>query len=176
MLHHDQRCPCDGRPRQDPLARPRPRQRDECGPRRRRLPPHRARAPCCSASRCWGTPGLNRRLQRQGLRDLLPPGIASRRSKARFTQVWLRTVERHLLDASWPDTLVLRNGGSTSPRHAPRCSTRALESRHPRARDRSSSCGACPGRVGAPGPPAHRRARAVIGHHQPSGNRHGKLG
>ncbi len=56
------------------------------------------------------TPTLNRRLQREGLGNLLPPGIAARRSKARFSEVWLRDVDRHLPDASWPDTHVVRNG------------------------------------------------------------------
>ena len=56
------------------------------------------------------SPALNRRLQRLGLRELLPPGVAARRSKARFSEVWLRTVERHLPDSSWPDALVVRNG------------------------------------------------------------------
>jgi len=55
-------------------------------------------------------PCLGRRLQRTGLRDLLPQGVAARRSKARFSEVWLRSVERHLPDASWPETSIVRNG------------------------------------------------------------------
>lgn len=56
------------------------------------------------------TPALNRRLQRGGLCDLLPPGIAARRTKARFSEVWLRDIDRHLPEACWPDTHVVRNG------------------------------------------------------------------
>ncbi|MDQ4105268.1 MAG: asparagine synthase-related protein [Actinomycetota bacterium] len=56
------------------------------------------------------TPTLNRRLQREALRDLLPAGVAARRTKARFSEVWLREVDRHLPNASWPDTHVVRNG------------------------------------------------------------------
>jgi asparagine synthase (glutamine-hydrolysing) len=56
------------------------------------------------------TPAHNRRLQRQGLRDLLPPSIAARQTKARFSEVMLREVDRHLSDASLADTHVVGNG------------------------------------------------------------------
>jgi asparagine synthase (glutamine-hydrolysing) len=42
-----------------------------------------------------------RRLQREGLREVLPPSIAERTSKASFGQIWLREIDRHLPDADW---------------------------------------------------------------------------
>jgi len=55
-------------------------------------------------------PTLNRCLQRAGLRDVLPPGVAARRSKARFSEVWLRDIEGHLPEAEWRQTHLVRNG------------------------------------------------------------------
>lgn len=56
------------------------------------------------------TPSTNRRLQRGGLRDVLPPGTAARLSKAEFSDVTLRVAEQHLPEASWPDSEIVRRG------------------------------------------------------------------
>jgi hypothetical protein len=51
-----------------------------------------------------------RRLQREALRELLPPAVATRTSKASFGQVWLREIDRHLPEASWSDSEVVKAG------------------------------------------------------------------
>jgi asparagine synthase (glutamine-hydrolysing) len=56
------------------------------------------------------SPELDRRLQRRALGGLLPPGVAARRSKARFSEVWLRAVDRNLPEDVWADALAVRRG------------------------------------------------------------------
>ncbi len=56
------------------------------------------------------TPGRNRRLQRDGLADLLPPGIAERTSKASFRALWYREISRHLPADAMAQTSLARLG------------------------------------------------------------------
>lgn len=54
------------------------------------------------------SPTLNRCLQRGALRDVLPASIATRRSKARFSDVWMREFDNHITELA--NTRVARAG------------------------------------------------------------------
>jgi asparagine synthase (glutamine-hydrolysing) len=56
------------------------------------------------------TPDRSRRLQRDGLAGILPAEIVDRRSKASFSEVWLREVERHLPEGEWDRTRLAELG------------------------------------------------------------------
>jgi asparagine synthase (glutamine-hydrolysing) len=73
----------------------------------RRLVEFGCRVPVWVHATAWA----NRCLQRGALRELLPPGVAGRTSKARFSEVWLRDIETHLPHAAaWSSSLVVSNG------------------------------------------------------------------
>jgi asparagine synthase (glutamine-hydrolysing) len=56
------------------------------------------------------TSTANRCLQRGALRDTLPHDIVRRRSKASFSEVWLRDLESHLPHRDWPRSALVTQG------------------------------------------------------------------